>query len=410
MDVSVDSADEDRDSGPARPYYLASAGVQMLVTGPDLGLQMTAANLATDVDLIAVHQEFYGVPWQAFEATSAPPAEWTAKMQALAKAARDAGKGVFLSVNMLNGTRDSLAERTVIENGKARGENWAARCYDFASAPDAAAKRAAYLRYVSFMLDLFEPRYVNFAIEVNLFFEKCPSAVPGLVEVANAAYDLIKAEAPGAVAFPSFQIDHLYGYSEDSCPPGNPREACFDALYAPIVPMKRDRFAISSYPFLNTIGGAAQLPSDWFTRGAARGGERAVVAETGWLSTSMVAQHATLGCYTVTSQTEQDARAYLDRLLTAAETANMDLVTWWSNRDLVISGLMANCPCTIDSTWCTVVDIFRGPASAGPDAQFFGELTLKAFGTMGIRDYAGAPKGSVFERWQRALARPVVAR
>jgi len=71
---------------------------------------------------------------------------------------------------------------------------------------------------------------------------------------------------------------------------------------------------------------------------------------------------------------------------------------------------MANCPCSIDSTWCTVVEIFRGPASAGPDAQFFGELTLKAFDTMGVRDYGGAPKGSVFERWQQALARPVQVR
>jgi hypothetical protein len=59
----------------------------------------------------------------------------------------------------------------------------------------------------------------------------------------------------------------------------------------------------------------------------------------------------------------------------------MDLVTWWSNRDLVVTELMAECPCDFDPTWCTIVDIFRGPASAGPDVQFFGELALKAFGT-----------------------------
>ena len=298
---------------------------------------MTPANLATDVDLIAVHQEFYGVPWQAFESATAPPAEWTAKMQALAKVAQDAGKGVFLSVNMLNGPRDSLAERTLIQDGKVESEGWAARCYDFASAPDAASKRAAYLRYVSFMLDLFEPRYINFAIEVNLFFEKCPTAVPGLIEVANAAYDLIEAEAPDVVAFPSFQIDHLYGYSEDSCPPGNAKQACFDRSLRPDRADETRPLRDLVLPFSEQLRRRGSAAADWFSRGAARGGERPVVAETGWLSTSLIARHATLGCYTVTTQTEQDARAYLDRLLAAAEAANMDLVTWWANRDLVIS-------------------------------------------------------------------------
>jgi hypothetical protein len=372
---------------------------------------MTMANLASDVDLVSVHQEFYGVPWQAFEAGTAPPAQWAAKMQELANGVRAAGKGVFLSVNMLDSGRDSLAERTVIQNGQVESEaGWAARCYDFASAPDAAAKRAAYLSYVAYMVELFQPKYLNFAVEVNLFFEKCPSAVPGLIAVANAAYDAVKAVTPKVVAFPSFQIDHLYGYSEDSCPAGQQRDACFDRLYAQIAPMKRDRFAMSSYPFLNSINGVAQLPQDWFSRGAARAGERPVVAETGWLSTPLVARHATLGCYSVTTQSEADARAYLDRLLGAAETSNMDLVTWWSNRDLVVEELMSECPCDFDPNWCAIVDIFRGPASAGPDAQFFGELTLKAFGTMGIRDYAGAPKGAVFERWREAQGRPPVVR
>ena len=409
-DAAGDAPPLDRDSGPSRPYYLASAGVQLLITGPDLGLSMTMANLASDVDLIAVHQEFYGVPWQAFEAGTAPPAQWTAKMQELASGARNAGKGVFLSVNLLNGARDSLAERTVIQNGQFESEDgWAARCYDFATAPDAAAKRAAYLRYVDYMVELFEPKYLNFAIEVNLFFEKCPTAVAGLIGVTNAVYDAVKAKTPNVVAFPSFQIDHLYGYSEDSCAAGRPRDACFDALYAQIAPMKRDRFGISSYPYLNSVAGVPDLPADWFSRGAARAGERPVVAETGWLSTPMVARHATLGCYTVTTQSQADARDYLDRLLAAAEASKMDLVTWWSNRDLVVTELMAECPCDFDANWCAIVDIFRGPASAGPDAQFFGELTLKAFGAMGIRDYAGNPKGVLFERWRQAQLRtPVV--
>ena len=55
------------EAGPSRPYALAASGTQLLVSGPELGFQLTDANLASDVDLIAVHQEYYGVPWTELE-------------------------------------------------------------------------------------------------------------------------------------------------------------------------------------------------------------------------------------------------------------------------------------------------------------------------------------------------------
>jgi hypothetical protein len=85
----------------------------------------------------------------------------------------------------------------------------------------------------------------------------------------------------------------------------------------------------------------------------------------------------------------------------------MDLVTWWSDRDLVVGDLMTNCPCTFDTTWCTVLDIFRGPASTGTaDTQLFGELLLKAFGTMGLRAYDGTPKAGHYAAWNRVKTVP----
>ena len=56
------------DEGPSRPYALAASGTQLLVTGPELGFQLTDADLASDVDFVAVHQEYYGVPWTEFGA------------------------------------------------------------------------------------------------------------------------------------------------------------------------------------------------------------------------------------------------------------------------------------------------------------------------------------------------------
>jgi hypothetical protein len=72
-------------------------------------------------------------------------------------------------------------------------------------------------------------------------------------------------------------------------------------------------------------------------------------------------------------------------------------VTYWSDRDLVRSELMTDCPCKFDATWCTVLDIFRGQGSA--DAQFYGEVLLKAFGSMGLRHYDGTPKSAALDAW-----------
>jgi hypothetical protein len=390
----------------ARPFLLASGGVQLIVTGSPLGLQITPANLAADDDVIEIHQEFYGIPWDAFEAGTAPPAEWTSLMDSLATTTKATGKPVFLSLTMLNGGRDHLAAQTDIESGEVKTkDNWSAPCYDFRTASDAQTVEQAYLRYVAYMIDEFSPHWLNVAVEVNLFFEKCASAAPGLIDVANAAYDAAKAKSPGLVVFPSIQIDHLYGYSKDSCPNQAQRSMCFDQAYAQIATLKRDRFAMSTYPMLNTFTTPADLPTDWFTRGPARAGERPLVAETGWNSSPMVVQPRGSACETVFQGTEPDEAAYLGRVLDAAQASNIDVVNWWSDRDLVDARLMTNCPCTFDSTWCAVLDIFRGPATdSGADTQLSGELSLKAFGVMGLRTYDGTLKPTVSARWQAARA------
>src|ERR1700722_11014187 len=209
---------------PSRSFFLASGGVQFLVDG-GLGLLITPANLTQDADVVEVHQEFYGVPWDAFLAGTDPPAEWVTAMTGIAQSVAASGKKTFLSVTMLNGARDSLTAKTTIENGTVHStDNWAAPCYDFESAPDGAAMKQAYLAYVGWMIDEFSPVYLNIAVEVNLFFDNCPASAAGVIDVSNAAYALAKAKNPELVTFPSIQIDHLYGYDSATCPDAGQRE------------------------------------------------------------------------------------------------------------------------------------------------------------------------------------------
>jgi hypothetical protein len=400
------------DAGAPRSFHLASGGVQLVITGPELGLQITPADLATDVDIIEVHQEYYGVPWDAFAAGTPPPVEWTTKMSDLAATAKATNKPIFLSMTMLNGGRDSLAAKTTIDGqGHVQStDHWATHCYDFATAPDAADMKKAYLAYVDYMIATFGPAYLNFAVEVNLFFENCPAATAGLVDLANAAYAEAKSKKSDVVAFPSIQIDHLYGYTA-ACAGGDAgtadRETCFEANFAAISPLKRDRFAMSTYPY-GQFKSATDLPADWFSRGPAKNSEVPLIAETGWLSTPLVASYQGT-CDTLFTFAESDEEAYLDFVLRSADTQKIDVVNWWSDRDLVVSSYMTDCPCTFDATWCAVLDAFRGP-DGGPDAgsaAFFGELASKVFGTMGLRNYDGTEKPTVYGRWQVELARPL---
>src|SRR5688572_20088114 len=132
------AADAAPDAGPTRAYWLASTGLQLRL---DDGLQLGQADLATDVDVTAVHQDFYGVPWDAFLADAEPPAAWVADIDAIAADAEAIGKPVFLSLSpTYGGDRHKLAATVIVEGGGyATDENWKPACYDLRTEPDGAA-------------------------------------------------------------------------------------------------------------------------------------------------------------------------------------------------------------------------------------------------------------------------------
>lgn len=310
------------DPGPTRSYRLASSGSQLVVSGAETGLLLTDADLPTDVEVVAVHQEYYGVPWDAFAGGAAPPSVWAGRRSRISSSARAAGKQVFLSVSPLDGNRSSLAPRVRVVSGTEVVESgWAPRCWDARTAADGEVWQDAYVRYVEWMVDLFQPEFLNVGIELNLWDINCPSAWDGMVDVVNAAYDAAKSRRPGIPVFPSIQIDALYGLAPGSCPPGTDAGTCYETGYAHLSRVKRDRFAISTYPYLGAVPSLDVLPADWFTRAPRRGGERSLIAEAGWLSTPVVAQASSGACFTALTSDETFAAAYLDRLLTDAQAS-----------------------------------------------------------------------------------------
>jgi hypothetical protein len=357
------------------------------------------------VDVVLVHQEFYGLPWDSFEAGTSPPAEWVAVMDDLAARAQAVGP-VFLSLQLVSGPgRRFLADRAVVVNDAlSNPSGMTTECYDFSTAPDGASKRAAYVAYVDWMVRRFQPRWVNVAIEMNLFTSCGDGPWNALVEVERAAYASAKAARPGVLAFPSIQIDLLYGWGPD-CPPPADRDTCFDTSYARLANVARDRFAVSSLPYIiKALENPAAVPAGWFTRAGDRGGERTVVAETGWLGTPMVVEFN--GCLTAITSGEDAQLAWFDRLMDETRSHNLELVTWVSNRDLVSTAMMTDCPCSFDPAWCGFLADFRQSAGADLKSQADAEFGIKEFGSMGLRQYDGTPRQSLYARWQAARALP----
>jgi hypothetical protein len=411
--TAVPDATEVPDAGqpdagaPTRSFALASTGAQIRLEG---GLALYPADLATDVDVAAIHQDFYGVPWDEFRLGTPLPATWVAAMDELAQRTRALHKPVFLSLSVVQGPgRHFLADKAYTgDDGKLHTQTaWSAECYDFALAPDGPAMRAAYIAYVQWMIDRFDPKWINVAVEINIFDFGCSAAWDSLVDVERAAYAAAKAAKPGIIAFPSFQIDLLYGMEKSQCPAPMKPTDCYDANYARLGRLARDRFAISTYPYLiDAYADIDLLPADWFVRGALRGHEALLVAETGWLATNAV---GTLGeqCVTAIAETPADQLAYFNRVVSSAEASHADLVTWWSNRDLVPSTFMTNCPCTFDQSWCAIIAGTRQQAGSDPMAQFFAEMGLKIFGSMGLRDYDGNPRPAFWARWKELRSIPL---
>jgi hypothetical protein len=49
------------------------------------------------------------------------------------------------------------------------------------------------------------------------------------------------------------------------------------------------------------------------------------------------------------------------------------------------------------------LDVFRGPVMMGtPEARFYNEVLLKAFGSMGLRRYDGTPRAGHLSAWTAA--------
>src|SRR3974390_99224 len=401
----------------SRPFSMSSTGIQAYPNQTSI-YQNALANfpaVLSDADVLTIFPEYLGIPFDSF-ATSANPSPtdpWTVQMTALANAAVATGRPLMMEIVL---TRDFPVSKAVNNNGTLQLQtNWAPTCMDFTSSQFASVG-TAYVNYADWIAKTFAPKYLVLMIENNLYYVLCGGDTPSwqaFVNIERNAYDSLKAQFPSMLVFPSFKLEDLYDQTLTG----------FDsAEYVAMANLKRDRFGIATYPFgvQVTPGDFAnpyQLPSDYLLRVRDRYPAEfpVVITETGWNSSSIAISYNS-ACYAnlVYSDPSFEA-AYMDLLIYSGYVGNFDLISWWSDRDLIVSSYSNACvvqatppsfpECNADP-WCIAINNARAQAPNGWSPAF-AELAFKVFGTMGLRDYNGNAKPNTLSIWNTFLALPL---
>ncbi len=385
-------------TSPTRSFYMGTTPFFATATAfPDWRFE----NM-DDKDLLSVHiDDFWGVPWTEFATGPNPtlPAAWVTKWNSFAANSRATGKTLYLALSPL-GDRKTLAP-SVAANGDPVA-HWAPTvgngCYSFATDPDAAAHKTAYIRYATYAINLVQPKYMSPAAEINIQFSSCSAAdkaawIAWYTDVHNA----IKAAFPNLIVFPTFQLGYMYGISDPAaaCSGGVSLTNCFSQRLTEALSIPGDRIAFSSYPIEWKFHPefSFSYPTDTFSivKGATQ--RKIWIAETGWAAVRMRQTYSHGGSgvcgadiYTTAMANDTEHANYLNWLLGEAQTHGFEAVIWWLNRDYLDGAVADGCPCSGSSDTCSLANTFYTAGGA------FGEAVLRMFGNMALRHYDGTPR------------------
>jgi len=254
-------------------------------------------SLADDVDVVSIHEDFYGIPWDEFSLGKDAPAYFVDLIEGLKSQISGWKKPVYLSLTPVQDeNRTYLASRLSLSSeGKyEKKERWSNQCFNFDTHPDGTKWRNAYLNYVEYMVKALKPRFLDTGIEVNMFQVSCKNIDPGayqaLMRLLNDAYDRVKAIDSTVIVFPSMLVSDLMEvrpggncYIEGRIDLELARECLLDNLQVNSA-LKRDRFALSLYPHLIKHGGEFDTYEYLYSVLREITDQKVVIAQTGYAS------------------------------------------------------------------------------------------------------------------------------
>ncbi|MBN2714836.1 MAG: hypothetical protein JXX14_03210 [Deltaproteobacteria bacterium] len=392
----------DDDASPEyRGFYMSAAPMQYEVRPGDIKTVFDFSGFERQVDLVSLHMDFFGIPWQAFADGSSLPTAWVSTMEQIRNDVDKLNVGVFLSLTPLSGSRNTPSDNAIVVDGElVIDSEWQTGCADFSSSYQGIDLKAAYLNYVRWMVDLFSPIFLNLNIEMNKYQFHCPKEWPSMIELSNAAYDQEKQHNAVMPVFVSFELEQMWGFTDEgACEVGD--KSCLISAIEDVRDISRDRFGISTYPlFLQWEW--ERMALDYFSAPAELTGEQVVFAETGWSNRSVTVPFPTIAddCFDLLRSTDEEQRWYMEFLLSSANELGADLVVWWTLRDFLPAPVLESCPCSYDATWCFLYEQLGQIGLVG---------AWSMWGGMGIlnNDLSPKPSASLWADWKDARFREV---
>ena len=162
------------------------------------------------------------------------------------------------------------------------------------------------------------------------------------------------------------------------------------------------------------------LPGDYFSRVKDRHPEvqRLGIAETGWNSASLFAGDEEFCAENFPYSEEQFALDFATFVINSAHSLDFDLVNWFSFRDTLPAEVVSNCFPRVDGTdpendacigdfFCQAVNQAKNVVNIPGQDEIFSEVVLKAFGTMGLKEYTGDSRDLLFRLWRDTYELPL---
>jgi len=177
--------------------------------------------------------------------------------------------------------------------------------------------RASLIEYVAYVSTNYKPDYLAIGVEINMLAERNPVQFQAFASLYREAYEVAKKNNPKGRVFPTFQLEDIEGTFETS---HSPHWEIVDSFRGAM-----DVLAISTYPFLGDVRTADELRPDWIAQLKSHFAGEIIIAETGYAS-APVEGKANVG-------TEEDQRAYLERLLSDAQANGIAAVVWTAALD-----------------------------------------------------------------------------
>jgi hypothetical protein len=354
--------------------------------------QFSAHHIRDDSNAVALHMEFFGVPWREFGAGINPPEAWLRQMDAVRGLEERLGLPVYLALTPIDGSRDRLASNPAGIYALTQDDSFGARCEPIDTRPDyETVVRPGFERYVSYMIQRFQPRFVALSVEVNIYKTFCPAAWIAMQQLLNETYDRVKLEHPGLPVFHTFQTEFLWLSESSSSPCFGFHRECLVYNIQELAGLRSDLYALSSYPAATFLNAGRQLPDDYLTAIASLSGKPIAISETAYPAVTYITPSGGT-CVPIQPSSVIDQAWWMARMLRDAARVQMPFVVWWANEDLLPGSVVASCNCPDNSIWCNFLNLLD-------DA---GRNTLRGDGGMGLRTYDGDARPA-HDLWRHAV-------